>query len=219
MSKHSAEMLHNLNVQRKDGGRFCDVILRVGEESFPAHKAVLAACSEYFESVFGRQTEGEGDAKELEMHTISPKVFKDILDFAYTSRIVVRLECFPELMTAAKFLLMRSVIEICQEVIKQSNVQILVPTTRGGEASLFQAAGATELGFPAAQHELLNGTGIVLNGQGFVNSTQMHLDRSEDPAAVLLEDGGDSSAPMLEPVEGLSVSPSADITEIGRAHV
>uniref|UniRef100_A0A672GX47 POZ/BTB and AT hook containing zinc finger 1 n=1 Tax=Salarias fasciatus TaxID=181472 RepID=A0A672GX47_SALFA len=140
VSKHSAEMLHNLNVQRKDGGRFCDVILRVGEESFPAHKAVLAACSEYFESVFDRQAEGDGDAKELEMHTISPKVFKDILDFAYTSRIVVRLECFPELMTAAKFLLMRSVIEICQEVIKQSNVQILVPTSRGGDASLFQAA-------------------------------------------------------------------------------
>lgn len=60
VSKHSAEMLHNLNIQRKDGGRFCDVILRVGEESFPAHKAVLAACSEYFESVFSRQTEGDG---------------------------------------------------------------------------------------------------------------------------------------------------------------
>ncbi|XP_054880455.1 POZ (BTB) and AT hook-containing zinc finger 1 isoform X1 [Poeciliopsis prolifica] len=212
VSKHSAEMLHNLNVQRKDGGRFCDVILRVGEESFPAHKAVLAACSEYFESVFGRQTEGEGDAKELEMHTISPKVFKDILDFAYTSRIVVRLECFPELMTAAKFLLMRSVIEICQEVIKQSNVQILVPTTRGGEASLFQAAGATELGFPVAPPDLVNGTGILLNGQGFVNSTQMHLDQSGDTPAVLLEDGCESSVPMLEPVEGLSMSPSAEIT-------
>uniref|UniRef100_A0A3B3D5G7 POZ/BTB and AT hook containing zinc finger 1 n=1 Tax=Oryzias melastigma TaxID=30732 RepID=A0A3B3D5G7_ORYME len=170
VSKHSAEMLHNLNIQRKDGGRFCDVILRVGEESFPAHKAVLAACSEYFETVFSRQTDGDGDAKELEMHTISPKVFKDILDFAYTSKIVVRLECFPELMTAAKFLLMRSVIEICQEVIKQSNVQILVPTTRGGDASLFQAT------------------------------------------AVMLQDGGESSVPMLEPVEGLSVSPSTEIT-------
>ncbi|MEQ2309928.1 hypothetical protein AMECASPLE_003610 [Ameca splendens] len=211
VSKHSAEMLHNLNVQRKDGGRFCDVILRVGEESFPAHKAVLAACSEYFESVFDRQAEGEGDGKELEMHTISPRVFKDILDFAYTSRIVVRLECFPELMTAAKFLLMRSVIEICQEVIKQSNVQILVPTARGGEASLFQAAGATELGFPVAQQELVNGTGILLNGQCFVNSTQMHINVSEDTPAVLLEDGGESSVPMLEPVEGLSVSPSAEI--------
>ncbi|XP_056243806.1 POZ (BTB) and AT hook-containing zinc finger 1 isoform X1 [Seriola aureovittata] len=212
VSKHSAEMLHNLNVQRKDGGRFCDVVLRVGEESFPAHKAVLAACSEYFESVFGRQTEGDGDAKELEMHTISPKVFKDILDFAYTSRIVVRLECFPELMTAAKFLLMRSVIEICQEVIKQSNVQILVPTSRGGDASLFQATGATELGFPVAQQDVVNGTGMLVNGQSFANNAQMHVEGSEDAAAVLLEDGGESSVPMLEPVEGLSVSPSTEIT-------
>ncbi|XP_023136090.1 POZ (BTB) and AT hook-containing zinc finger 1 isoform X4 [Amphiprion ocellaris] len=211
VSKHSAEMLHNLNVQRKDGGRFCDVVLRVGEESFPAHKAVLAACSEYFETVFGRQSEGDGDAKELEMHTISPKVFKDILDFAYTSRIVVRLECFPELMTAAKFLLMRSVIEICQEVIKQSNVQILVPTSRGGDASLFQATGATELGFTVAQPDLVNGTGMLVNGQSFANNTQMHVDGSEDTAAVMLEDGGESSVPLLEPVEGLSVSPSADI--------
>ncbi|XP_041836314.1 POZ-, AT hook-, and zinc finger-containing protein 1 isoform X2 [Melanotaenia boesemani] len=212
VSKHSAEMLHNLNIQRKDGGRFCDVILRVGEESFPAHKAVLAACSEYFESVFSRQTEGDGDTKELEMHTISPKVFKDILDFAYTSRIVVRLECFPELMTAAKFLLMRSVIEICQEVIKQSNVQILVPTSRGGDASLFQATGATDLGFPVAQQDLVNGTSMLLNGQSFASNTQMHVDRSEDTTAVLLEDGGESSVPMLEPVEGLSVSPSSEIT-------
>uniref|UniRef100_A0AAQ4PEC0 POZ/BTB and AT hook containing zinc finger 1 n=1 Tax=Gasterosteus aculeatus aculeatus TaxID=481459 RepID=A0AAQ4PEC0_GASAC len=214
VSKHSAEMLHNLNIQRKDGGRFCDVILRVGEESFPAHKAVLAACSEYFESVFSRQAEVDGDSRELEMHTISPKVFKDVLDFAYTSRIVVRLECFPELMTAAKFLLMRSVIEICQEVIKQSNVQILVPTLRGGDASLFQAAGATELGFPVAQQDAVNGTGMLVNGQSFANGAQTHLDGSGNPAAgvVLLEGGGggDSSMPVLEPVDGLCAVPSTD---------
>ncbi|XP_037346384.2 POZ (BTB) and AT hook-containing zinc finger 1 isoform X1 [Pungitius pungitius] len=211
VSKHSAEMLHNLNVQRKDGGRFCDVILRVGEESFPAHKAVLAACSEYFESVFSRQAEVDGDNRELEMHTISPKVFKDVLDFAYTSRIVVRLECFPELMTAAKFLLMRSVIEICQEVIKQSNVQILVPTLRGGDASLFQAAGAAELGFPGAQQDVANGTAMLVNGQSFANGAQTHLDGGGNPAVVLLEEGGgDSSMPILEPVGGLCAVPSAD---------
>ncbi|XP_019751332.1 POZ-, AT hook-, and zinc finger-containing protein 1 isoform X2 [Hippocampus comes] len=204
VSKHSAEMLHNLDVQRKDGGRFCDVILRVGEESFPAHKAVLAACSEYFESVFGRQPE-DGDARELEMHTISPKVFKDILDFAYTSRIVVRLECFPELMTAAKFLLMRSIIEICQEVIKQSNVQILVPSSRGGNASLFQAAGSTELGFPVAQQQdLVNGTALV----GFANNGHQ-VDGSEAAAAAaaLLEEAAEGSMPILQPVDGLPVSP------------
>ncbi|XP_061544690.1 POZ-, AT hook-, and zinc finger-containing protein 1 isoform X1 [Phycodurus eques] len=204
VSKHSAEMLHNLDVQRKDGGRFCDVILRVGEESFPAHKAVLAACSEYFESVFGRQPE-DGDARELEMHTISPKVFKDILDFAYTSRIVVRLECFPELMTAAKFLLMRSVIEICQEVIKQSNVQILVPSSRGGNASLFQATGSAELGFSVAQQQdLVNGTALV----GLANNGHQ-VDGSEAAAAaaVLLENAAEGSMPILQPVDGLPVSP------------
>uniref|UniRef100_A0A4W3GT13 POZ/BTB and AT hook containing zinc finger 1 n=1 Tax=Callorhinchus milii TaxID=7868 RepID=A0A4W3GT13_CALMI len=126
VSQHSADMLKRLNGQRKSGGRFCDVLLRVGEESFPAHRAVLAACSDYFESVFGGQGE-QAEARELEMHTISAKVFRDILEFAYTSKIVVRLETFPELMTAAKFLLMRSIIDICQEVIKQSNVQIMVP--------------------------------------------------------------------------------------------
>lgn len=201
VSKHSTEMLHNLNAQRKDGGRFCDVVLRVGEESFPAHKAVLAACSEYFESVFSRQAEGE--AKELEMHTISPKVFKDILDFAYTSKIVVRLECFPELMTAAKFLLMRSIIEICQEVIKQSNVQILVPTLRGSDASLFQIH--TEppvLSLCVAPQDLVNGMGMhLVNGQ-----TPNDMDGSEASAAVLLEDPGEPTMPTLQPVDGLSPS-------------
>ncbi|KAM9535710.1 POZ (BTB) and AT hook-containing zinc finger 1-like isoform 3-T3 [Salvelinus alpinus] len=194
VSNHSAEMLHNLNIQRKDGGRFCDVILCVGEESFPAHKAVLAACSEYFESVFGCQTEGDGEAKELEMHTISPKVFKDILDFVYTSRIVVRLECFPELMTAAKFLLMRSVIEICQEVIKQSNVQILVPPSRGGDVSLFRATGGSELGFKLAV-DMSNGDGLL------ENSNNGHtVDGSHANDTVVSDSSPQSTIPVLQPV-------------------
>lgn len=215
VSKHSAEMLHNLNVQRKDGGRFCDVVLRVGEESFPAHKAVLAACSEYFESVFGRQ----GDCKELEMHTISPKVFKDVLDFAYTSRIVVRLECFPELMTAAKFLLMRSVIEICQEVIKQSNVQIMVPTSRGADASLFQATAAAELGFQLAPPELVaDGTGMLLaHGQGFAADDDAAAAAAAAAAQMHAGGSGEAAMPLLEPVEGLSAPPSTD-TQPGNSY-
>ncbi|KAL4646517.1 POZ-, AT hook-, and zinc finger-containing protein 1 isoform X2 [Arapaima gigas] len=191
VSEHSAEMLHNLNAQRKDGGRFCDVLLRVGEESFPAHKAVLAACSEYFESVFSCQAEGDGEAKELEMHTISPKVFKDILDFAYTSRIVVRLECFPELMTAAKFLLMRSVIDICQEVIKQSNVQILVPPPSRGDLGLFRELG----GYPLPL-DMSNG---VANGSVFAANGQSH----DASGAVLSGGGSQASVPVPHAAERL----------------
>ncbi|XP_018117120.1 POZ-, AT hook-, and zinc finger-containing protein 1 isoform X4 [Xenopus laevis] len=161
VSQHSSDVLQQLNQQRKSGGRFCDVVLRVGEDSFPAHRAVLAACSQYFETVLGA---AEGPTpRELEMHTISSKVFGDILDFAYTARIVIRLESFPELMTAAKFLLMRSVIDICQEVIKQSNVQILVPPARP-DIMLFRS-GSSDIGFPL---DMSNGT--ILGSSGIAGS-------------------------------------------------
>ncbi|XP_048677960.1 POZ-, AT hook-, and zinc finger-containing protein 1 isoform X4 [Caretta caretta] len=213
VSRHSADMLHSLNQQRKNGGRFCDVLLRVGDESFPAHRAVLAACSEYFESVFSAQLgEGAGGGgaeggaaeagagggggpaaggRELEMHTISSKVFGDILDFAYTSRIVVRLESFPELMTAAKFLLMRSVIDICQEVIKQSNVQILVPPARP-DIMLFRPS-AADLGFPL---DMTNGAGLAPNGNGIAGMPEDEATRAALTAA-------QSSLPVLQGVDRL----------------
>ncbi|XP_062446001.1 POZ-, AT hook-, and zinc finger-containing protein 1 isoform X4 [Rhea pennata] len=216
VSRHSADMLHSLNQQRKNGGRFCDVLLRVGDESFPAHRAVLAACSEYFESVFSAQlgdgagsgaeasgAEAAGGAaaaagggaagggRELEMHTISSKVFGDILDFAYTSRIVVRLESFPELMTAAKFLLMRSVIDICQEVIKQSNVQILVPPARP-DIMLFRP-GAADLGFPL---DMTNGASLAPNGNGIAGMPEDEATRAALSAA-------QSSLPVLQGVDRL----------------
>uniref|UniRef100_A0A2K5KKZ5 POZ/BTB and AT hook containing zinc finger 1 n=5 Tax=Cercopithecidae TaxID=9527 RepID=A0A2K5KKZ5_CERAT len=217
VSRHSTEMLHNLNQQRKNGGRFCDVLLRVGDESFPAHRAVLAACSEYFESVFSAQLGdsgaadggpadvggataapggGAGGSRELEMHTISSKVFGDILDFAYTSRIVVRLESFPELMTAAKFLLMRSVIEICQEVIKQSNVQILVPPARA-DIMLFRPPGTSDLGFPL---DMTNGAALAANSNGIAGSMQPEEEAARAAGAAI---AGQASLPVLPGVDRL----------------
>ncbi|KYO31676.1 POZ-, AT hook-, and zinc finger-containing protein 1 isoform B [Alligator mississippiensis] len=125
------------------------------------------------------------------MHTISSKVFGDILDFAYTSRIVVRLESFPELMTAAKFLLMRSVIDICQEVIKQSNVQILVPPTRP-DIMLFRP-GAADLGFPL---DMTNGASLAPNGNGIAGMPEDEATRAALSAA-------QSSLPVLQGVDRL----------------
>ncbi|XP_027552519.1 POZ-, AT hook-, and zinc finger-containing protein 1 [Neopelma chrysocephalum] len=132
-----------------------------------------------------------GGGRELEMHTISSKVFGDILDFAYTSRIVVRLESFPELMTAAKFLLMRSVIDICQEVIKQSNVQLLVPPARP-DIMLFRP-GAADLGFPL---DMTNGAALAPNGNGIAGMPEDEATRAALSAA-------QSSLPVLQGVDRL----------------
>ncbi|XP_041058141.1 POZ-, AT hook-, and zinc finger-containing protein 1 isoform X1 [Carcharodon carcharias] len=212
VSQHSADMLKKLNGQRKNGGRFCDVVLRVGDESFPAHKAVLAACSDYFESVFGSAMD-EAAGRELEMHTISAKVFRDILDFAYTSRIVVRLESFPELMTAAKFLLMRSVIEICQEVIKQSNVQIMVPPARG-DMMLFRPANV-DFGFTldlatAAAATCANGNFVAENGH-LPSASEIKVGSPGAPAATLPSLQG-----SLPAMDGLVTSPTVPTLVAGQ---
>lgn len=46
-SSHNDAVLAALNQQRNDG-ILCDITLIAEEQKFPAHKAVLAACSDYF---------------------------------------------------------------------------------------------------------------------------------------------------------------------------
>lgn len=52
VKSHSHEVLSKLNSQR-EAGLFCDITLKTGSgHSFVAHKAVLAAVSEYFQELF-----------------------------------------------------------------------------------------------------------------------------------------------------------------------
>lgn len=51
LPKHGQTALENLNRQRLSN-QFCDVTLLIEGEEHRAHKAVLAACSEYFNELF-----------------------------------------------------------------------------------------------------------------------------------------------------------------------
>lgn len=51
LSKHSQTLLDKLNQQRLNN-QYCDITLLIEGEEFRAHKAVLAACSEYFHELF-----------------------------------------------------------------------------------------------------------------------------------------------------------------------
>lgn len=51
LPKHSHTMLENLNRQRLNN-QFCDITLLIEGEEHHAHRAVLAACSEYFHELF-----------------------------------------------------------------------------------------------------------------------------------------------------------------------
>ena len=75
-----------LNGLRKEK-ELCDIIITIGERSFPAHRAVLAASSRYFKAML---TSGfkESSADKVNIDG-DPEVFECLLEFAYTGDLIV----------------------------------------------------------------------------------------------------------------------------------
>ncbi len=83
---HALSVLGVLNEQRLRG-QMCDVVLVVGDQRYQAHKSVLAASSEYFQSLFTRM-----DAESLKVVNLDfcePDAFEIVLNYIYSSSLFV----------------------------------------------------------------------------------------------------------------------------------
>ena len=62
---------------------FCDIKVCVSNQTFSAHKNILAAASPYFHAMFtSGMTEQDKDCVEIKC--ISPDIFEKVLQFIYT---------------------------------------------------------------------------------------------------------------------------------------
>lgn len=82
---HSYHVVSFLNELRKNA-QYCDVVLVVRDEKFPAHKAVLCSAGGYFAAVFEHNLR-EKKALEVELPAICPGVMNGVLDYVYTGKI------------------------------------------------------------------------------------------------------------------------------------
>ncbi|KAE8294043.1 Kelch-like protein 26 [Larimichthys crocea] len=115
---HSATLLQGLSVLRAQG-QLLDVVLAVNEERFQVHKAVLAACSDYFRAMFtGGMRESNQDT--IELKGLSARGLKHIIDFAYSAEVTLDLDCIQDVLGAAVFLQMVPVVELCEEFLKSA---------------------------------------------------------------------------------------------------
>uniref|UniRef100_A0A8D3BZP1 Zinc finger and BTB domain containing 21 n=1 Tax=Scophthalmus maximus TaxID=52904 RepID=A0A8D3BZP1_SCOMX len=83
---HTLSVLGVLNEQRLRG-QMCDVVLVVADQKYQAHKSVLAASSEYFQSLFTRM-----DAELLNVVNLDfcePDAFEIVLNYIYSSSLFV----------------------------------------------------------------------------------------------------------------------------------
>uniref|UniRef100_A0A3Q2XNH9 Kelch-like family member 26 n=2 Tax=Hippocampus comes TaxID=109280 RepID=A0A3Q2XNH9_HIPCM len=112
---HSATLLQGLSMLRAQG-QLLDMVLTINEERFQVHKAVLAACSDYFRAMFTCGMK-ESNQNTIELEGLSARGLKHIIDFAYSSEVTLDLDCIQDVLGAAAFLQMVPVVEFCEEFL------------------------------------------------------------------------------------------------------
>uniref|UniRef100_A0A8C6X2N0 Ectodermal-neural cortex 1 n=2 Tax=Naja TaxID=8638 RepID=A0A8C6X2N0_NAJNA len=118
-SSYADSVLTHLNLLRQQR-LFTDVLLHAGNKSFPCHRAVLAACSRYFEAMFSGGLK-ESQASEVNFHnSIHPEVLELLLDYAYSSRVIINEENAESLLEAGDMLEFQDIRDACAEFLEKN---------------------------------------------------------------------------------------------------
>lgn len=115
---HNDTVLAALNQQRSDG-ILCDVTLIAEEQKFHAHKAVLAACSDYFRAMFSLCMVESG-ADEVNLHGVTSLGLKQALEFAYTGQILLEPGVIQDVLAAGSHLQLLELLNLCSHYLIQT---------------------------------------------------------------------------------------------------
>ncbi|KAL3199837.1 hypothetical protein MRX96_043762 [Rhipicephalus microplus] len=93
-------------------GFLCDVEIRVGSESFPAHRLVLLAMSPYFRAMFAGGLR-EAAMPVVQIQGVGPSTMASVMKFAYTGSICIDQRNVCQLLPAATMFQVNHIIEAC----------------------------------------------------------------------------------------------------------
>ncbi|XP_023661154.2 transcription regulator protein BACH1b [Paramormyrops kingsleyae] len=113
-SVHSTRVLQYLDEQRQKDV-LCDITVVVEERSFRAHRAVLAACSNFFQTRIASHA-GQGLVITLPSE-VTVEGFDPLLQFAYTAKLLFTKENILEIRRCAAILGFRNLDKACFEFL------------------------------------------------------------------------------------------------------
>ncbi|XP_018124465.1 zinc finger and BTB domain-containing protein 47 isoform X1 [Xenopus laevis] len=121
---HFTCLMDRLNEQRLFQPDLCDVdiVLVQQKSTFPAHKGVLAAYSQFFHSLFTQNKQLQ--RVELSLEALTSRGFQQILNFIYTSKLLVNGCNVQDVLNAAAVLQMNEIVTSCQELIHNRSLNL-----------------------------------------------------------------------------------------------
>ena len=115
---HPAQLLSGLR-DLQNNTQFCDVIIAVDGQEFPCHKVVLSAFSQYFRAMFGGGL-AESQQRKVSLNGVEPSMVKTLIDYGYTSEVVITRQNVQSLLSAANLLEIIPVKEACCLYLEQN---------------------------------------------------------------------------------------------------
>ncbi|CAH1774599.1 unnamed protein product [Owenia fusiformis] len=91
----------------------CDYTIKVEGKQLKVHKALLAAVSDYFRSMFtGGMLESKQDFVELKDTSVSG--VEAVLDFIYTGELAINIECVNDILATASLTQVEDALKLCE---------------------------------------------------------------------------------------------------------
>ncbi|XP_072050555.1 kelch-like protein 25 isoform X1 [Amphiura filiformis] len=101
--------------QLRQQSAFCDVTIVVGDQRFPAHKAVLSCASDYFEGMFSSGFQ-ESAMREVTVPG-TEDCFTQLLEFAYTGYFTLSVQTAAGILRMANYMMLTDAMKLCAEYL------------------------------------------------------------------------------------------------------
>lgn len=190
LPNHAKQLLLQLNQQRAKGF-LCDVIIVVENALFRAHKNILAASSMYFKSLVLHD-----NLINLDTDMVNPAVFRQILDFIYTGKLLTTSDQpgeqnFNALLTAASYLQLHDLATLCRKKLKRAGKPFV---GKLGVPSIGRVGRSHRLSTPQLAHMRFSGSSDENKGS---NSNELSSTAGQDEDVFINNSNQENSHPLI----------------------
>lgn len=185
---HYKVMMDKLNEQRQLD-QFTDITLIVDGHQFRAHKAVLAACSQFFHKFFQDFTQ----EPLVEIEGVSNTAFSQLMEFTYTATLAVagEEEAY-DVWKAAEYLQMQEAIKALDNKINEN--ASVVPKSKGKKRKIAETSNVITETLPSVEGEQVE---IEVIGEGAIEVEESGLEEVVDAAKNAQAASDDSALALL----------------------